>query len=75
MVERVLRADNPNHGYDALHDEYVDMIHEGERFRAFCFIVNLCCAERFQRGCFSVMLISCAVMRRRCLSIDAVLSF
>ena len=29
VVEKILAATNPNEGYDALHDTYVDMIQEG----------------------------------------------
>ena len=30
VVQKVVTASNPNEGYDALHDRYVDMIEEGE---------------------------------------------
>ena len=30
VVQKVMTAANPNEGYDALHDRYVDMIEEGE---------------------------------------------
>lgn len=29
VVQKIMSSENPNEGYDALRDRYVDMIHEG----------------------------------------------
>ena len=41
VVAKVMSCENPNEGYDALKDRYVDMIHEGmeKRFADNCFCV------------------------------------
>lgn len=43
VVEKILTAETPSIGYDALKDQYVDMIQEGEEVAWIGLVQFVCC--------------------------------